>query len=106
MTLLTDRQKALEGKFARDENLKFKATARRNKLVGLWAADLFALKGDAADEYAKTVVIADLEEAGDADVIRKLVADFKSHNVEMSEHRIEKALLEQMAVAIKQIEAK
>ena len=104
MTSLNDREKALEGKFARDENLKFKATARRNKLVGLWAADLFGLKGDAAEEYAKTIVIADLEEAGDADVIRKLVADFKSHNVEMSEHRIEKALLENMGIAITQIE--
>lgn len=105
MTTITDREKAFENKFAHDENMKFKATARRNKLVGLWAADLFGMKGDSASEYAKSIVIADLEEVGDQDVIRKLVADFAHHKVEMSEHRIEKALAENMAIAMDQIEA-
>ena len=105
MTSLNDREKASEDKYARDEKLKFKATARRNKLVGLWAADLFGFDVTAAAEYAKTVVIADLEEVGDADVISKLVADFATHKVEMSQHRIEKALMENMGIALKQVEA-
>ncbi|QEW21087.1 hypothetical protein LA6_003290 [Marinibacterium anthonyi] len=75
MSTFDDRERAFENKFAHDEEMLFKATARRNKLAGLWAADLMGLSGDDAQAYAKTVVIADFEEAGHEDVVRKLAAD-------------------------------
>lgn len=75
MTTFDDREHAFEAKFAHDEEMMFKAFARRNKLVGLWAAELLGKSGDDAADYAKTVVVADLEEAGHDDVVRKLVAD-------------------------------
>jgi len=75
MTTFDDRQTAFESKFAHDADLQFKVNARRDKLTGLWAAALLGHEGAAADAYARTVVIADLEEAGDDDVIRKLTAD-------------------------------
>ncbi len=75
MTTFDDRQNAFESKYAHSEEMQFKADARRNKLVGLWAAELLGKSGEAAADYAKTVVIADLEEPGDEDVVRKLVAD-------------------------------
>lgn len=75
MTTFDDRENAYEAKFAHDEEMMFKAVARRNKLVGLWAADLLGKSGDDAAEYAKTVVLADFEEAGHEDVVRKLAAD-------------------------------
>lgn len=103
MTSFDDREKALENKFAHDEQLMFKATARRNKLVGRWAAGLLGLSGDAVDEYAKAVVKADLEEAGDADVIRKMMTDFENAGVEMTERRLQEALNEQMPIAKEQI---
>lgn len=75
MTTFDDREHAFEAKFAHDEEMKFKAEARRNKLLGIWAAGLLGKFGDAADAYAKDVVAADFEEAGDEDVYRKLSAD-------------------------------
>lgn len=75
MTTFDDRENAFESKFAHDEEMQFKATARRNKLLGLWAADLLGKTGDAAAEYAKSVVLSDFEEAGHEDVIRKVAAD-------------------------------
>ncbi|MGI1661426.1 DUF1476 domain-containing protein [Palleronia sp. KMU-117] len=75
MSTFDDRESAFENKFAHDEELAFKAIARRNKLVGLWAADLMGKSGDEATAYAKEVVIADFEEAGHDDVVRKLMAD-------------------------------
>ena len=75
MTNMQDREKAFEAKFALDEELRFKAEARRNKLVGLWAAELMGKSGDAAAEYAMSVVSADFEEAGIEDVVRKVAAD-------------------------------
>ena len=75
MTTFDDREHAYEAKFAHDEEMMFKAVARRNKLTGLWAAELLGKIGDAANEYAKTVVLADFEEAGHEDVVRKLAAD-------------------------------
>lgn len=75
MSTFDDRENAFEAKFAHDEEMLFKATARCNKLLGLWAADLMGLSGDAADEYAKTVVISDFEEAGHEDVVRKVAGD-------------------------------
>jgi hypothetical protein len=75
VTTFDDRENAFENKFAHDAEMQFRATARRNKLTGLWAADLMGLSGDAAADYAMSVVQADFEEAGDDDVVRKLVAD-------------------------------
>lgn len=75
MTTFDDREKAFETKFAHDAEMQFKAEARRNKLAGLWAAELLGMTGDAAADYAMTVVSADFEEAGNEDVVRKLAAD-------------------------------
>ena len=75
MTTFDEREQAFEAKFAHDEEMQFKARARRNKLVGLWAAELLGKTGAAADEYAQTVVAADLEEAGHEDLVRKLYGD-------------------------------
>lgn len=75
MSTFDDREHAFEAKYAHDAEMQFKAEARRNKLIGLWAAELMGKSGDDADAYAKEVIKADFEEAGDADVIRKLVAD-------------------------------
>ena len=75
MTTFDDREKAFETKFAHDAEMQFKAEARRNKLLGLWAADLMGKSGDDAADYAKEVVRADFEEAGDEDVYRKVAGD-------------------------------
>ncbi len=75
MSTFDDRENAFENKFAHDEEMKFKAEARRNKLVGLWAAELLGKTGEAAEAYAKEVVLADFEEAGSEDVVRKVAGD-------------------------------
>ena len=75
MSSFDDRENAFENKFAHDAQMQFKAEARRNKLVGLWAAGLLGKEGDEADAYAKEVIKADFEEAGDEDVFRKLAGD-------------------------------
>ena len=75
MTTFDDRENAFENKFAHDSQMQFKAEARRNKLLGLWAAGLMGKEGDAADAYAKEVIKADFEEAGDEDVYRKVASD-------------------------------
>ena len=75
MSTFDDRENAFETKFAHDEAMQFKAEARANKLLGLWAAELLGKSGEAAEDYAKTVVAADFEEAGNEDVIRKVAAD-------------------------------
>jgi hypothetical protein len=98
------REEGFEKKFAHDAELEFKATARRNKLLGLWAAEKMGLSGDEADAYAKTVVIADLEEAGDEDVFRKIRGDFDAKNVDQSDHQIRREMNEFMATAVEQIE--
>ncbi len=75
MTTFDDRENAFESKFAHDAEMQFKAEARRNKLLGLWAAGLMGKSGDAATEYAREVIKADFQEAGDDDVVRKVKAD-------------------------------
>jgi len=75
MTTFNNRENAFENKYAHDEAMLFKAQARANKMLGLWAADLMGKTGDAADAYAKTVIIADFQEAGNEDVVRKVAAD-------------------------------
>jgi len=105
MGLFGDREKSFEDKFAHDEELRFKAHARRDRLVGLWAAELMGLKGAEADKYAETLIRADLKEPGDADIVRKLLADFGSKSVKLSEHQIRRTLDEKLAQAVLDIEA-
>jgi hypothetical protein len=102
---MDDRKKGFESKFAHDEEVLFKANARRAKLVGLWAAEKMGLTGDEAAAYAKTVVAADLAEAGDKDLFRKIRADFDARKIEQSDHQIHRHMDELMAVAIQQIKA-
>lgn len=105
MTTFDSRKDGFEKKFAHDEELQFKATARRNKLLGRWAAEKMGLSGDAVESYAKEVVAADFEEAGDDDVVRKVMGDFKAKNVDQSEHQVRRTMDELMGEAIAQIQA-
>lgn len=101
---MDDRQKAFESKFARDAELKFKAEARRNKLLGLWAAGQMGKTGPDAEEYAREVVKADFEEAGDEDVFRKLRRDFDAAGVKVSDDDIRRTMVEMLAEAVDQIQ--
>ena len=105
MSTFDKREQGFEGKFAHDEATLFKVTARRNKLLGAWAAEKLGLSGDAATAYAKEVVLADFEEAGDEDVIRKVVRDFAAGKVNVSDQEIRVALVKLMATAIEQVNA-
>lgn len=100
MTTFDDRENAFEAKYAHDEEMTFKAVARRNKLTGLWAAGLLGKSGTDADDYAKSVVLADFEEAGHEDVVRKLVADLGD---KADANTIRAKMDEMMAVAKDQI---
>jgi hypothetical protein len=99
---MSDREKALENKFAHDEELKFKALARRNKLIGVWAAELMG-KAD-SDGYAREVVISDFEEAGDHDVFRKLRDDFDAAGVAISDEELSAKMVQLLAEAVSQVE--
>jgi len=103
MTEFDRRKDAFESKFAHDAQLRFKAEARRNKLLGLWAAELLGKTGEAAETYARSVVAADFEEAGDEDVFRKIRADFDAGGVTQSDHQIRRTMDELMATAKEQI---
>ncbi|MDQ3140183.1 MAG: DUF1476 domain-containing protein [Pseudomonadota bacterium] len=92
MTTFDDREKAFENMYARDQDLQFRIVARRNRLLGTWAANLMGLTDVEAETYAKDVVRADFEEAGDEDVIRKILGDLTSAGVECDEARIREAL--------------
>jgi hypothetical protein len=105
MASFEDREKGFERKFAHDEELKFRATARRNRLLGLWAAEQMGLAGDAAQAYAREVIKADLAEPGEEDVFRKLRADFDAKGVSQSDHQIRRKMAEFMGEAIAQIES-
>ena len=103
MSGLDKRQEGFEKKFALDEEQKFKAEARRNKLLGLWAAELLGKSGDEAAAYAKEVVASDFEEAGDGDVLRKVVADLAGKTI--TEQQVRVKMDELMATAILQVKA-
>ncbi len=103
MSGMDERSQAYENKFAHDEELRFKAEARRNKLLGLWAADLLGKSGEEAEEYAKQVVLADFEEAGDQDVFRKVRGDFDAAGIEQSDHQIRRTMDELMQTAMQQV---
>lgn len=104
MSEFDKRKNAFENKFAHDAELKFKAGARRNKLLGLWAADLMGMNADEAEDYAKAVIKSDFEEAGDDDVFRKIRADFDEKGVKQSDHQLRRTMDELMAKAIEQIQ--
>lgn len=103
MTSMKDREEGFERKFAHDEELRFKATARRNKQLGLWVAEKLGKSGAEAEAYAKEVVVSDFLEAGDDDVLRKVKADLDAANAGQSEHQIRRKMDELMAVAVEQI---
>ena len=103
MSSFDDRERAEEAKYALDQATEFKIMARRNKLLGLWAAELLGLSGDEAETYAKSVVMADLEEPGDDDVFRKVRGDFDAKGVERSDTRIKEHMAELLPVARDQI---
>ncbi len=105
MTNFDDREKSFERKFALDAELQFKSTAKRNKLLGLWAAEKMALSGDDAQAYAREVVKADLEEPGEEDVFRKIRADFDAKGIDQSDHQIRRAMADLLVEAVRQIEA-
>ena len=103
MTTFDKREEGFEKKFAHDEELKFKASARRNKLLGMWAAEKLGLSGPAAEGYAKEVVAADFEEPGDQDVFRKIRKDFDAKSVAQTDQQIRKTMDDLMETAIAQI---
>ena len=105
MTTFDKREEGFEKQFAHDEELKFKATARRNRLFGLWAADKLGLTGPAADAYAKDVVLADFERAGDNDAFGKVRKDFDAKGVAQSDEQIRRAMNELLAKAVAEVKA-
>ena len=105
MTTFDKREEGFEQKFAHDEELRFKATARRNKLIGLWAAEKLGLTGAAAEAYAKDVVAADFEHPGSEGVFGKLRKDFDAKGVAASDAEIRQLMNELLAKAAAQIQA-
>jgi hypothetical protein len=105
MTTFDKREEGFEKQFAHDEELKFKATARRDKLLGLWAAEKLGLAGPAAEAYAKAVVVADIEASGDHNVFAKIRKDLDDKGVSLSDHQIRRTMDELMARAITEVKA-
>ena len=105
MTTFDKREEGFEKKFALDEEQKFKAEARRNKLLGLWVAEKLGLSGEAASTYAKDVIAAEFQEAGDADVVKKVTGDLKAKGVALTEQQIRVKMDELMAQAVTQVKA-
>jgi hypothetical protein len=105
MTTFDRREEAFEKQFAHDEELKFKATARRNKMLGLWAAGKLGLSGAEADSYALSVVMYDLEDTSDHDVTHKIRKDFDAKGIAQSDHQIARTMTELTAQAIADIKA-
>jgi hypothetical protein len=106
MTTFDKREEGFEKKFAHDEELLFKANARRNKLLGMWAAEKLGLTGSEAEAYAKSVVVADFDEAGDGDVFRKVRADLDAKGKsDVTDQAVRQAMNELMARAVEEIKA-
>ena len=105
MSTFDKREEGFERKFAHDEEIRFKARARRNKLIGLWAAGKLGLAGDAAEAYAKEIVIVDFEEPGDDDVFARIRKDFDAKGVDQSDHQIRRTIEEMMAKAVEDVKA-
>ena len=105
MTSMKDREEGFERQFVHDEELRFKASARRNRQLGLWIAEKLGKSGAEAEAYAKEVVVSDFVEAGDEDVYRKVKADIDAAGVPLSEHQIRRKMDELMALAVEQLKA-
>jgi hypothetical protein len=105
MTTFDKREDAFEKQFAHDEELKFKATARCHKMLGLWAAEKLGLSGPAADSYALSIVMADIEKPGEQDIIHKIREDFDAKGVAQSDHQIVRTMNELMTKAVADIKA-
>lgn len=105
MTTFDDREKAFEAKFALDQEQEFKAIARRNRMLGLWAAEKMGLSAESADQYAAAVVRADFEQPGDEDVFRKVAGDFKASGLSVSEGEIRSKIDELASIAREGIRA-
>ena len=105
MTTFDKREESFEKQFARDEELKFKATARRNKLLGLWAAEKLGLSGAAAEAYATDVVSANIDTPGEEAVFQKVRKDFDAKGVVQSDHQIRRTMEELMTAAVAQIKS-
>jgi len=105
MTGFEEREKGEEARFKLDEELRFKARNRGNKLFGLWIAEQLGRTGDAAEEYARNVVMADFELPGDDDILKKVKVDLVANKVEMSDHLLQKHLAECRQMALEQIKA-
>lgn len=105
MSEFSKREKTFEDKFAHDEDLKFKAHARRNRLLGEWAAEKLGFAGDAAKAYVGEVIKADLEEPGEEDVFRKIRGDFDKKGVALSDHQIRREMEEKLRQAMEEIQA-
>ena len=103
MTTFDKREEGFERQFAHDEELRFKANARRNKLLGNWAADKLGLSGGEADAYAREVVMSALEESGEDGVFRKICKDFDARGVGQSDHQIRRTMDDLMTQAVAQI---
>ena len=103
MTTFDDRERAFENMYARDQEMQFRVIARRNRLLGHWAANLMGLTEVEAEAYAKDVIRSDFEEAGDEDVIRKVLGDLTSAGVEMDDKKIREALEHKMVEAKRQL---
>ena len=103
MTGFGEREKGFERKFQHDQELQFKVMARRNKLLGQWAAEKLGLSGDAAETYAKTVVAADFEKPGDDDVLQKVLADLTAKGLQVTDHGVRKEMDRLLGVAKEQI---
>ncbi|USU08754.1 DUF1476 domain-containing protein [Sphingomonadaceae bacterium OTU29MARTA1] len=103
MTMFDDHRRADEAQFARAEEMTFRITARRNRLLGHWAAEQMALTPEEADAYAKAVVQADFEEAGDEDVVRKLLGDLTAAGVDTNDVTVRRALAERTIEARRQL---
>ncbi len=105
MTTFDKREKDAEAKYKRDEELKFKVNARRNKLLGLWVAEQMGHKGADAEAYAKQVVASDFDRPGDSDVVEKVLKDLQAKGVDMDEHRLRKEMTRLLEVARQQLMA-
>ena len=105
MSTFDEREKGFEKKFSHDQDLKFKAEARRNKMIAEWAAEKLGFAGSEVEDYVKAVRRADFEEAGDDDVVRKIAKDFEDKGVGVSADEIRQQLSEFLAQAVSEIEA-
>ncbi len=103
MSSFDDRERAEEAKYALDQATQFKVMARRNKLLGQWAAEVMGLSGPDVDAYAREVVLSDLEEAGDEDVFRKVRGDFDAKGIKRSDAQIREQMAEMLPVAREQV---